>query len=82
MSSTFSHLQKNVVNVVVGRKKNGLWQNRTILHDTCELSVISINRHYTTVNLGKVKMLNKKKKINPNNDDDLLVKKSQLHDCE
>lgn len=32
-------------------KKNELCQKRTNLHDTCETSVININRHYTTVNL-------------------------------
>lgn len=68
MSSTFSHLQKqNVVNEGSGNdgKKNGLCQNRINLHDTCETSVISVNRHYTTVYLGKVKTPNRKKENQP-----------------
>ena len=63
----FLSSSKNVVNVVVGMKggKNWLCQNRTILHDICEISVISINRHYTTVNHGKVKISDKKKENQP-----------------
>lgn len=55
-------------------EKSRLCQNRTNLHDTCETSVISINRHYTTVNLGKVKTPNMKKKINPNYEETFLAK--------
>lgn len=57
MSSTFSHLEKKKKKNRRQRssrnegEKNGLCQNRKILHDTCEVSVISINRQFANENL-------------------------------